>query len=259
MKRCLSVATKAARSAGAVIVRHYRKLKSSDIHKKGKHDLVTKADFEANRVIIKTIKQYFPRHDFLSEETGFENNPDVYTWVVDPLDGTTNYAIGDPLFCTALALVHKRDILLSVIYAPLLKEFFVAVRGRGALLNGKKIRVSLLRKLENAVIVVGRSHRRSSHYSAEGIQKKLERRAMNTRRLGSDSMDLAYVASGRVDGCLLVPPHISAWDSAPGVLLVREAGGRVSDFGGTEWHLGSSGVVASGGFIHRQLLKVVPP
>ncbi len=256
MNNFTTTAIRAARLAGEVIIKHYAKLKSSEVHKKGKHDLVTKADLEANEVIIKTIKQQFPGHDFLSEETGFENNPETYTWVIDPLDGTTNYTIRNPLFCTALALIYRNHILTSVIFAPLLKEFYLAGLGRGAFLNKRRIHVSKTRKLPEAIIVVGRSHRRQSHFNSEKIQTKLETSVLNTRRLGSDSMDLAYVACGRVDGCLLVPPQISAWDSVPGVLLVREAGGVVTDFKGREWKPGSEGVVAANKVLQKSLVNL---
>ena len=124
MKKFRQVAIKAARLAGVSLMKNYRGLKDSDIQKKGRHDLVTKADWQANEIIIKTIKKDFPDHDFLSEETGFEDNPDIYKWIIDPLDGTTNYTIKNPLFCTAISLVCKKQILLSVIYAPFLKEFY---------------------------------------------------------------------------------------------------------------------------------------
>jgi len=257
MRNFTPTAIRAARLAGDIIVRHYNKLSGSQIHKKGKHDLVTEADLEANMVIIKTIKRQFPCHDFLSEETGFENNPDIYTWIIDPLDGTTNYTIRNPLFCTALALTYRQRILTSIIFAPLLKEFYLAELGRGAFLNDRRIHVSKTKKLKESIVVLGRSHRRKSHFDSERIQRKLEVSTLNTRRLGSDSMDLAYTACGRVDGCLLVPPQVSAWDSVPGVLLVREAGGIVTDFRGRKWKPGSEGVVAANKAVQEALVRLV--
>lgn len=257
MKKFKQVAFKAARLAGASLIKNYKSLKDSDIRKKGRHDLVTKADFEANKIIIKTIKKDFPDHDFLSEETGFEDNPDIYKWVIDPLDGTTNYTIKNPLFCTAISLVCGKEILLSVIYAPCLKEFYYAERGGGAYLNGKRIRVSKKRDLNNALISIGRSHHRLSHLKFYKVQKRLQRNVLNMRLLGSGSLDLAYTAVGRVEACLLVPPDIFQWDSLAGVLLVREAGGKVTNFNGQAWNFKQRGVIASNGKIHKELLKAV--
>lgn len=256
MSKFRQVAFRAARLAGKSLLKNYGKLKSSDIHKKSKHDLVTKADMEANRIIIRTIKQKFPNHDFLSEETGFEDNPDIYQWIIDPLDGTINYTIHNPLFCTALALVYKKDVLLSVIYAPYLDEFYYAEAGQGAFLNNKKIRVSSTKKLENSIILLGRSHHRESHINLAVVQKRLRITVLNMRVLGSGSLDLAYVASGRAEACLLVPPEIYLWDSLAGILLVREAGGKVTDFKGKEWSIKSQGVFASNGLVQKRLLKV---
>ena len=251
------VAFRAARLAGRSLLRNYDKLKSSDIRKKSKHDLVTKADMEANRLIIKTIKQKFTQHDFLSEETGSEDNPDIYKWVIDPLDGTTNYTIHNPLFCVAITLVYKKDILLSVVYAPYLEEFYYAEKGKGAFLNSKKIHVSATRSLANSIILLGRSHRHESHVNLVSAQKKLKPKVLNMRILGSGSLDLAYVASGRAEACLLIPPKIHLWDSLAGILLIREAGGKVTDFRGREWDFKSDGVFASNKIIHRRLFKIV--
>jgi len=257
MKKFRQVAIKAARLAGVSLMKNYKGLKDSDIQKKGRHDLVTKADFEANKIIIKTIKKSFPHHDFLSEETGFEDNPDVYKWIIDPLDGTTNYTMKNPLFCTAISLVCGKKILLSVIYAPLLKEFYYAESGKGAFLNGKRIRISKKKGLDKSLILIGRSHHKLSHLKFYRVQKKFFSSVLNMRRLGSGSLDLAYTAVGRVEACLLVPPDISQWDSLAGTLLVREAGGRVTNFKGEDWNFKQCGVIASNGLIHKRLLNLV--
>jgi len=255
MKKYKQVAIKAAQLAGKSILKNYNILRKKDIHLKGKNDLVTKADMEANRIIIRTIKKEFPSHDFLSEETGFENNYDKYKWVIDPLDGTTNYTIHNPLFCTAIALVHNKEILLSVIYAPFLDEFYYTEKGRGAFMNNKKIHVSKTKKLESSIILLGRSHRHQSHVNMANVQKNFKKKVLNMRILGSGSLDLAYVASGRVEACLLVPPSVSLWDSAAGVLLVQEAGGQVTDFNGKPWKPGAKGVFATNKLVHKKLFR----
>ncbi|MFA5134845.1 MAG: inositol monophosphatase family protein [Patescibacteria group bacterium] len=251
------IALKAAKLAGDRLMRSYASLKDTDIEKKGAHDLVTSADFEANNAIISTIKHEYPDHDFYSEETGLEKNPESYMWVIDPLDGTLNYTLKIPLFCTAIALVRRRELLLSIIYAPMLDELYYAERGAGAYLNDRRIKVSGNTRLIDAVITLSRSHHRDSHVRSAQVAQKLSRTAMNTRRLGSGSLDLAYVAVGRTDGVVIPPPDVSEWDVAPGALLVREAGGVVSDYGGKPWSLDSESAIATNGLIHEQLIKAI--
>ncbi|MCH7492701.1 inositol monophosphatase [Patescibacteria group bacterium] len=250
-------AIKAARQAGQRLMVRFNSLKSSEIHKKGPHDLVTRADMEANDLIISTIKSKFPNHDILSEETGLEDNPGNYKWVIDPLDGTINFSIKSPLFCTALALVHRRSVLLGIIYSPFTNEFFIAEKGRGAYLNKKKIRVSRTRMLIDSLILVGRTHHPRSHKNFIKILGKLEKRVLNVRRLGSGSLDLAYTAAGRTGGTILTPPGLTLWDSAAGALMVKEAGGRITDGDGKPWSVNSDGLVASNGKIHNQLVRLV--
>lgn len=255
MKKFLSVAIRAARLGGQIALKHFEKLKKSEVYRKGKHDLVTSADLASNKAIIKLIKRHFPDHDFLSEETGLENNPGTYQWVIDPLDGTTNYTIGNPLFCTGVSLVQKGNILLSVVYAPYLRELFHAVAGHGAFLNGKRIKVSQVRQMGDAIIVIGRSHGRKSYHNFVMTQGRLIGQVLNVRALGSSLLDLAYVACGRVEGYIFVPPQVSLWDTAAGVLLVREAGGRATDVAGRPWKFRSSSLLATNGLLHGRLLR----
>jgi len=257
MTKFRKVAIEAATKAGKLLLKNYKTLKAEDIHKKGRHDLVTKADFAANKIIISTIKKYFPDHDILSEETGFEDNPDQYKWVIDPLDGTTNYIIKNPIFCTALALVHKQEIIVSAVYAPVLDEFYIAEKGKGTLLNGKKIRVSKKRKLKEAIITLSRTHHKKSHENHNKIQSILRKKVLNMRIFGSGTLDLAYVAAGRVEGCLFFPPGIFQWDSLSGILLVREAGGIVTTFKGKKWGFKDSGIIATNKGVHSKFLKEI--
>ena len=251
------LAINTALKAGRLLRQSYRRFNHGEVQKKGKHNIVTQADLAANRLIIREIKKYFPQHDFLSEETGLENNIDKFRWIIDPLDGTTNFSIHNPLYCTALALMYKKDILLSVLYAPELNELYFAEKKHGALLNGKKIKVSRTRKLSDSIIAIGRSHSRLSHKQMISVQNKFDEHVLNTRILGSASLNLAYVAAGRMDGCVFVPPEISLWDSLAGILLVQEAGGLITDFQGRPWIKASHGLVISNGQIHRNLLKAM--
>lgn len=256
MSKYRQVAIKAAKLAGKSLIKNYKKLRVSEIKKKGPHDLVTKADFEANDIIIKIIKKSFPDHDILSEETGLEDNPSEYTWTIDPLDGTVNYYISSPLFCTAISLMYKKEILLSIIYAPVLNEFYIAEKGKGAYLNNKRIRVKKNEKIKDSVLVLGRTHNNKSRENFLKLYKKFQYRFLNLRNLGSGSLDLAFVASGRVEACLLVPPDLKLWDISPGILLVREAGGVVTDFNkGDKYN--SQGVIAANKKLHPKLIKVL--
>lgn len=252
-----TVAFEAAQLAGKHLMKHFHKLKRAEIYKKSTHDLVTEADLGANQIIIRTIKKYYPNHDFLSEETGLENNPEIYEWVIDPLDGTSNYVIGNPLFCIAIALRYKSKILLSVQYAPATDEFYYAEYGKGAYLNNRKLSVSRTTKLLDSMITFARSKHPQSRNKYVQVQKELQGKVLNMRHFGSTALTLAYVAAGRVAGGIVMPPGIASWDILPGVLLVREAGGVVTDLEGKRWTLKSQGIVATNGRIHKQLLNIV--
>ncbi|MFA6099000.1 MAG: inositol monophosphatase family protein [Patescibacteria group bacterium] len=255
MNRFTSTAVAAAKSAGQILMKYYPDIRSTSIIKKGKHDIVTKADMMTNTAIIKAIEKVFPDHDIYSEETGLKNKPGSYKWVIDPLDGTSNYAMHIPLFCTSISLVHKGSIIISVIYAPYLNELFIAEKGKGAFLNNKRIHVSGTKVLKEAFLFLGRGHGKPVYKNFLKLQKRLRKDVINIRFIGSASMNMAYVASGRTDSYIQVPPESHLWDTAAGVLLVKEAGGQVSDFRGRPWKFNSLGVVASNGLIHQQLIK----
>ncbi|MDD5040584.1 MAG: inositol monophosphatase [Patescibacteria group bacterium] len=254
-----TIAIRAARLAGACLMKYYQRLRHTEIHRKSEFDRVTRADFQANKIILGLIKKHFPTHDILSEETGLEDHPDIYEWVIDPIDGTTNYIIGNPLFCTAIALRRQGRILVSVEYAPALNELYYAEDNGGAFLNGKRIRVSPTALLRNSIITLARSRANASRQRYMLVQRQLQGRALNMRHFGSTSLTLAFVAAGRVAAGVVVPPGITSWDILPGVLLVHEAGGTVTDYTGKPWTIHSQGVVATNGRVRRQLLKVLHP
>jgi len=254
MSKFKQVAIKAAKEAGKIITKHYSHLKPSDIKKKSAHDIVTKADMQANKVIKDLIHKNFPTHDILSEETGLENNKsEKYFWTIDPLDGTTNFSIHNPLHCTAISLSKGKKILLSVIYAPYLKEFYYAEKGKGAYLNGKKISVKKINKLSEAIIILGRTHNQKSRKAFLNVFDKLQAVVMNMRWMSSGSLDLAYVATGRVSGCLFMPPELTKWDLLPGILLIEEAGGTVINFADQAGDYFTGGLIAGNQAICKQL------
>ncbi len=258
MKPQTKTAIQAAKQAGAMLRRRYQRLERSRYRFKGKHDIVTKADMEANRIIISKLKKVYPDYDILSEESGLENNPSEYQWVIDPLDGTTNFTLHIPMFCVAIALVYKKQVVASVIYAPILDELYYAEKGQGVYLNRKKITVSSVTKMKQSFILLGRGHARTTYANFIKLQRRLRESVINLRFLGSSSMSLAYIASGRAEGYVQVRPEGSLWDVAAGMLLVQEAGGEFSDSRGKPWwNTSRFGFVATNGMIHRQLISTL--
>ncbi|HCM68786.1 MAG: hypothetical protein A2898_00980 [Candidatus Kerfeldbacteria bacterium RIFCSPLOWO2_01_FULL_48_11] len=251
-----SVGVLAAHRAGVYLAKHFRKIRKQDIRLKKRHEVLTSADLGANKIILKILKRHFPSHDFLSEETGLEENPQTYKWFIDPLDGTTNYSVGNPLFCTTLSLAHGNDLLLSIIYAPMLDEFYIAEKGKGATLNGKRIHVSPERRPTHSIITIGYAHTFKSRLRIAHSLQYLWKAFLNTRVLGSGSLNLAFVAAGRVEGCYLALTS-NLWDTTSGVLLVKEAGGIVTDLNGKPWDMKSQSLVASNRTIHARLLRNV--
>lgn len=258
MNTLKETAIRAAKLAGRQLLIDYSNLKDSQINKKGRHDLVTKADLDANKIIIQTIKKSFPNHNFLSEETGLEKNSNGYRWVIDPLDGTTNYVLKNPLFCTVICLMKNDEPIFSVTYAPVLDEIFIAEKGKGATLNGEKITVSNKKKINYAISLIAKAHSKKSRRNEVRIMKNLyNSKLLNVKKLGSTALDFAYVATGRVESIIVVPPEISLWDTLAGILLVKEAGGKVTNFKNKKNDFENKGILASNGKIHNSLLKEI--
>ena len=221
---------------------------------KGDFDLVTQADRRSEEVIVRRLVQHFPEHAIAAEEgTGKKTGSD-YCWHVDPLDGTTNFAHGYPCFCVSMALAHKDELLLGVIYNPLYQELFAAARGEGATFGGRKIESSKISAIESSLLCTGfPNHNRQSlpniHYYWD-----FTLRSHGVRRDGSAALDLAYVAMGRLDGFWEF--GLNPWDTAAGVVLVEEAGGRVTDMEGRPYLLGGPSILATNGLIHDEMVQV---
>ncbi len=258
-------ATHTARRAGEVLRRYYTPrpgveqgltpdTKSTDI------DLVTQADLESEQLILDAIRTAFPDHAILSEESGEsdagETGEAEYRWLVDPLDGTTNFAHGLPVFAVAIALEREGQPVLAVTYDPLRDELFAAQAGQGATLDGQPIRVSTTPTLRHSLVATGFAYiRATTDLNNLAEFNRVMPRVQGIRRLGSASLDLAYLACGRIDGYWEY--HLSPWDWAGGALLIREAGGSVTDIHGRPWQVGDNSLVASNGLIHGQLLATV--
>lgn len=250
--RLLAVA--AAREAGALLRR--RLGRAQRVTYKGAVDLVTESDHLAEDLLVRHIRHAFPGHAILTEERPELATGSPYRWILDPLDGTTNYARGYPSFAVSIALEARGRVVLGVVYDPMRDELFLAERGRGASCNGRPIRVSKERDLSRALLVTG-----FAYDVRESLDNNLDHfarftlKAQGVRRTGSAALDLCSVAAGRFDGFweLMLQP----WDTAAGMLIVREAGGRVTDFEGRPFRPESKRIVASNGRIHRAMQEVL--
>lgn len=251
---------KAVRVAGQILVENYEKLSEKDVIVKKRNDYVTWVDKEVEKAIIGEITNFFPSHRVVAEEspTAGPNRFAGVTWVVDPLDGTTNYIHGVPYFTTSIAVEKDGKPFLAAVYDPMRDELFHAKLGRGAYLNGKKIKVSQVSKLSETLFATGFPCR--NHAILDKHLKLFKDFFLSTsgaRRLGAASLDLAYVAAGRYD--VFWEFGLARWDIAAGCLIVAEAGGVVTDFEGGETHLDTGNVVASNGKLHSDVLKLLNP
>jgi myo-inositol-1(or 4)-monophosphatase len=256
MQPLLNIAMRAARRAGDLIVKSLSRLDSLKVDSKGRNDFVTDIDRKAEADIIATIRRSYPQHAILAEESG-RSGEDEFRWIIDPLDGTTNFLHGFPTFAVSIAVEHRGRLQHGVVYDPMRQEFFTASRGDGAQLEGKKIRVSAQRTLEGSLIGTGfpfRAEANVDEYLA--ILKVIMSTAAGIRRPGAASLDLAYVAAGRIDGFWEF--GLSPWDTAAGTLLIQEAGGRVGTPAGAEYALGSN-IVAGNPKVYEALLEAIGP
>ena len=252
----LTVAVEAARLSGRIILDNLGRISKEDIGVKQTSDFVTRVDKESETVIINTIRKSFPEHHFLAEESVKEIETDGYRWIVDPLDGTTNFIHRYPVFSVSIALQYKREIILGVIYEPLKDDLFSAQKGRGAFLNGDEIGVSRTTDLKDGLIATGFPFRRKEFIDSYlALFRNIFLRVSDLRRGGSAALDLVYLACGRCEGFFEI--GLSPWDIAAGGLLVSEAGGVVTDFGGGPDHLLTGNVVAGVPGIHDELLGEV--
>ncbi len=252
MEAYLDFAVSTAREAGQFLKSNLHKKHS--IQYKGEINIVTDADRKSEEMILSRIRREFPGHDILSEESEALERGSEFRWIVDPLDGTTNYAHGFPVFCVSIALQKSGDIVAGCVYNPMLDEMFTAVAGAGAFLNGGRIRVSPVNDFSRSFLATGFPYDlRTDRNNNINYFVSLAKKTLAVRRAGSAALDLAYTAAGRFDGFWELKLH--PWDTAAALLMVREAGGRVSDIAGREYTLGSGSIAASNGLIHAVLLS----
>jgi myo-inositol-1(or 4)-monophosphatase len=251
LKQTLLEATR----AGAEQLRFYFEKKDLSIsNKEGINNLVTEADHASEEVIIEHIKKSFPDHFILSEEAGEEVQDSPFKWIIDPIDGTVNFANGIPICCVSIAVEHEGKMILGAVFNPFMNEFFFAERGKGSFLNDKPIRVSTQSLVKKACLVTGFPYTYLDQPNGPlQVFSRLIRRGIPVRRLGSAAIDLCWVAAGRFDG--FYEHKLQAWDSAAGFLIVEEAGGTVTDFKGDPYSPYQPHLVATNGKIHGELLK----
>jgi len=250
----LATAVMAAKAAGKI--QKERLWTGCVIDFKGETNLVTEVDRICEELIVETVLSAFPGCDILAEEKTYESLHSPVKWIIDPLDGTTNYAHGFPWFCVSIALEIEGDLKLGVVFHPMMDELFTAIKGEGARLNGKDLRVSGNHPLRSCLLATGFPYdrtRENENNFENFVQFQLSARGV--RRAGSAALDLAYVAAGRLDGYW--ESKLNPWDVAAGILLVKEAGGRVSDFAGREYSIYTPRIVASNGHVHDEMVKIL--
>ena len=253
----LNIAVKAARKAGEVIIRSLNRVESLKVTSKGHNDFVTEVDQAAERTIMDEIRRHYPSHAFMAEESGITGENET-VWIIDPLDGTTNFLHGFPTFAVSIACQVKGRLEQAVIYDPMRGEIFSASRGQGAHLENYRIRVSKQKDLEGALIATGFPYRENLRYADPylAMMKTVMAQAAGIRRPGSAALDLAYVACGRVDGFWEL--GLSPWDTAAGTLLIQEAGGHIGTLTGGEYKQGGH-LVAGSPKVYAALIAAIAP
>ncbi len=252
MQPMVNIAIRAARNAGNIIIRSLNQIDSLNVTEKSRNDYVSEVDQRAEQEIIRTISRAYPGHAILAEESG-KTNGNEFQWIIDPLDGTTNYLRGFPQFAVSIAMKYRDRLEHAVIYDPLRDEIFSASRGEGARLNDRRIRVTPRKKMHGALLGTGIPFRpdQDLDYYLKTLKVLIQDTA-GVRRAGSAALDLAYVAAGRLDGFWEYGLH--PWDMAAGCLLIREAGGIVTDTDGNDDYLESGNVLTANVHLHQQML-----
>jgi len=259
MHPMLNIATRAARQAGTIISRSIDYLDTINVQTKSQNDFVSDVDHRAEQEIINVIRSAYPSHGILAEESG-SSPGDEYLWIIDPLDGTTNFINGFPHFAVSIALQHKGKLVQAVIFDPVRNELFTATRGSGAQLNNRRIRVTSRNGLQGALLATGfpfkEPHLQNLDIYLETFKALLPNTA-GIRRAGSAALDLAYVAAGRFDGFWEL--GLNKWDMAAGILLIQEAGGLISDFSGQDDYFESGNIVCAGPKVFKCMLQGIHP
>jgi len=258
MHGMVNIAIRAARRAGEIMIRQLNRLDALEVAEKGRNDFVTRVDQMAEEAIIEVIRDHYPDHAIIAEESGASGEHSIQ-WIIDPLDGTTNYMHGFPVFSVSIAVMEDGELQHGVVYDPLRQEIFSASRGQGAQLDGRRIRVSKQATLKGALIATGFPYRTTEEHMDRYLQmlRQVMIETAGVRRPGSAALDLCYLAAGRVDGFWEL--GLRKWDVAAGAMIIREAGGRVSDFRGTDEFLDSGNIVGGTPKVYAALSRLLAP
>jgi myo-inositol-1(or 4)-monophosphatase len=258
MKAFLNTAVKAARLAGDTAIRYSKRLHELDVRSKSRNEFFSQVDLAAEEVIIETIRERYPDHAILAEESGQHGNDD-HQWIIDPIDGTTNYLHGFPIYSVSVALQIKGRMSIGVVYDPIRQELFTAERGVGAQLDGIRLRMDHKRVLEGALIGTGLPYQRSDRWMDQYMQqfRDVMGIAGDIRQAGSTALDLSYLAAGRIDG--LWQFGLKPWDMAAGSLIVREAGGLISSMTDDGDYMETGNIIAGAPKVHAELEKLLKP
>jgi myo-inositol-1(or 4)-monophosphatase len=258
MHGMVNIAVRAARRAGEIMVRQMNQLEALQVIEKSRNEFVSQVDQAAEAAIIEIIRDHYPDHAILAEESGAAGEHE-YQWIIDPLDGTTNYLHGFPQFSVSIGVTRKGELEHGVVYDPLRQEIFTASRGQGAQLDGRRIRVSKRTTLAQSLVGTGFPYRANLQHLDRYLEmlRAVMLESAGVRRPGSAALDLCYVAAGRVDAFFEL--GLSTWDVAAGALIIREAGGRISDFHGGDGYLTSGNVVAGNPKTYAALSRLLAP
>jgi myo-inositol-1(or 4)-monophosphatase len=253
----LNIAVNAALLAGKTIMRFYSRLETLKVMSKGFNDYVSEADQESEKIITETLNKAYPKYKLTAEESGSNETNSEYEWFIDPLDGTTNFIHGIPQFAVSIGLCKDKLPIMGVVYDPFKNELFCAEKGKGALMNDKKIRVANNNSIKSAVFGTGIPYRKKDHSGVyiETLRTLMDARCGSIRRLGAAALDLSYVASGRLDGFWEF--NLKPWDIVAGSIIVTEAGGHISDINNTENYLKSGNVLAANINLHQDVIATL--
>ena len=253
----INVMIKACRKAAKILIRDFGEIENLQVSLKGPGNFVTASDIKVEKILIEELQKARPTYSILSEEIGEINNDKSFKWIIDPIDGTSNFLHGIPHFAISIGLEHDKEIICGIIYDPIKDEMFVAEKGNGAYLNNKRMRVSSRSKLEDCLICTGGAKKDSKHreLTLEEYKKISSKIFIPVRKFGSASLDMAYVAAGRYDGYW--QRDLSYWDIAAGIILVKESGGFVTDFNGENQYIENKTTLVTNSKINKEMIEVL--
>ena len=250
---------KVCRKAAKILIRDFGEIENLQVSLKGPGNFVTASDIKVEKILVEELQKARPTYSILSEEIGEINNDESFKWIIDPIDGTSNFLHGIPHFAISIGLEHDKEIICGIIYDPIKDEMFVAEKGNGAYVNNKRMRVSSRSKLKDCIIFTGGPRQSSKDKELSFVEYKNFSSIVQTpiRKMGSASLDMAYVAAGRCDG--FWQRNLNYWDYAAGIILVKEAGGFVTDFKGNNKYIENETILATNSKINEEMVKVLKP